>query len=331
VETGIYYHETAKGHVMAPAASPPVPPPGFLEHFVQLAEPYIRLGEIVALILAAIAIWFAVRQFRDSKELMHNAGVEAARLKSLIGQMGTVAASQEEKFRAVLEQADLQTRKLEAVADSLPTKFVGTFPNNLQAILDMVETARDEVVVVADFVGYGSYSDPVRFSHYFSVLRRKVVERSITLRVICYDRTRGSETLRLQFPDGSLESERKSHVWGRFFKDYFPDEPEPGSDSDFRDRLWEWDDDYRDNLFKNGASIKLTDDPLPFLLWLKDGRELIVSYQNATLVGDFSFQSSDKDFVRFFQEQLALIDAREYSGKRNSGVPLLVNTKSGPV
>jgi hypothetical protein len=250
-----------------------------LDALMMTAEPFIRVGEIVALVLSAVAIYFAGRQYEDSKELLSNARAHA--------------------------------EKLEAVASALPTRFVGTFPDNLRPIGDLVRTANKSLLVLVDFVGYGYYSNPVAFGAYYKALRQHAIDSKVQLQIICYDKAGrgGKDAVENQFPPDQFEEQRKSHAFQQFYKVHFPALKEPDKQEDFDRESWEHEEAYRSNLWQNGkdTTVTLTGSPLPFLLWLRDGEEAIVSFQNLTSFGDFSFRTTDPSFIDFFKAQMTLV------------------------
>lgn len=92
---------------------------------------YRNIFELASLLLAVLAILFAVLQYLDSK-----------RLEAHITQ----------------------------IAQSMSTAYVGEFPNNIKEINRVVSNAKKELDIVADVPGYGQYSRPKESDDYIQTL-----------------------------------------------------------------------------------------------------------------------------------------------------------------
>jgi len=304
---------------------------GILRSFVQVAEPYIRLGELIALLLAIVALVFAYQQYVDSRELMNQARGQQDALTSVISSasdhaeaLKKISEHQDARFEDMLRKAELQTVRLEMLANALPTRFVGTFPGNLRDVTELVKRTRRRLVVLIDFCGYGYYSDPHAFREYYQGLRQLTVAQNKELKIICYNRRAGKDAVEFQFPRGAFAEEQRSAAFSHFYRQCFPRLSEPSAWEEFDRESWGYEEDYRQNLHLAGAAILETDSRLPFLAWIRDHDEAIVSFQNLTKFGDFSFRTSDPEFVKFFRTQIDEISAKPYVAVSAPRPPLLV-------
>src|ERR1039457_7239354 len=94
-----------------------------------------RWLDTVTLILAVLAIIFAIIQFGDAKNQLKAA-------------------------RAAVDQLRSVTGALAPLATSLQTRFVGSFPDNMEDMMNVVKSVPDrgQLRVMTDFSGYRLYS-----------------------------------------------------------------------------------------------------------------------------------------------------------------------------
>ena len=81
-------------------------------NFVHRADPFIKLGELIALCLGIVAIWFARRQYRDSNHLLTQAHEQQKALGTMLTTatdhaqtLKKMAATQEQQFQDVIDRA----------------------------------------------------------------------------------------------------------------------------------------------------------------------------------------------------------------------------------
>jgi hypothetical protein len=276
-----------------------------VEDFTHAAEPYIRLGELAALVLAIVAIVFAYRQYKDSAE-------QSGALEKVLRNAG----EQRDALTNVLRKAETQLAKLEIVANALPTRFVGTFPSNLHEILEVVRSTESHLLVLVDFAGYGYYSAPREFAAYYQELRKTGLRSGVEVQMICYNRTAGDAAAEYQFPRDAFAAERAGEMYRHFFDVCFPHVPKPETWEAFNDASWSFEDDYRQALHLTGWRLLEAATHLPFTAWVRDHKEAIATFQNLTRFGDeFCFRTTDPQFVRFFEKQIREVaaDATPYT------------------
>ncbi len=146
--------------------------------------------------------------------------------------------------------AIVSARDTQRIAESVSTRFIDNFPRNIPALVKLVETARDTIVICADYAGYGEFSNREGFEDYRHALT-KAVAAKVKVNMFLYDEAAMREALKRQFPD-EVDS---------FFQKEI--------DRELAIR----------NEFKN-SGITITDvhTDLPVFLWLVDGREAIFSF-----------------------------------------------------
>jgi hypothetical protein len=148
--------------------------------------PIRRLFEWVTLILAIVAIVFAVVQFLDSRK---------------------------------------QLRRLEEVASHIQTQYVGSFPENMDEIMRVVRNVSDggQLDIMTDFAGYGLYSRNALFQQYVAALHDAVQSKNARERILVYSKELAQSALEKQFTENEYAQEAKGSF--RHFFDHRPPVP----------------------------------------------------------------------------------------------------------
>ncbi len=280
-------------------------------------------------VLAFTAIIFAFIQFVDAriqeKILTKQEGELTNQVKLLTGQGANLAAQQatlQSQQQSLIEQKDnlekiaksLQRNtdslgaaatSIENVADSLYTKFVGRFPDNIKQITELIAKAQFEqsIKIIIDYPRYGEYSSPTLCEAYISAIeqaRAKITEPT-GVQIICYSQDLAAKTLHEQFPDDEVAfGQRDDSVWKRYFGHYRGTR-EPKSFEGLREILLEHDNATLNHLGSLGVNWKFHKEPAAFFLWILDDREVIFTFNNMG-VNDtgLSFLTRDKSLVDVF-------------------------------
>jgi hypothetical protein len=215
---------------------------------------YLTLG------LALVAIIFAALQFKDSIE-------------------------QKEKM-AFLE------KKMEALAQEMSTRFVGTFPKNLEAIQGVVSQASQHLDIMSDHLAYGIYEEPDKVRGYLRLLE-DLRSRDIPVQVLVYSRDAESLALGEQFKDVKKEDLSGPNPTLERFVRHFNNNVRPKDKEEFVSLLLRTQKSFMDDLARGGVTIRVTDHELPYYLWLQDDQEAVVVYD----LKEQSFRTRDSSLV----------------------------------
>jgi hypothetical protein len=275
--------------------------------------PWRDIFEIAAFVLALVALGFAFKQFADAHK-------QTGELKGLVDK----ANDQKNQMGGMLG-------RLEVLSNSLPTRFIGTFPDVVEALTTFIGAAKSEIRILCDFAGYGSYSNPISFAPYFDTIRRRrVTEPKIKIEIAVYSRAAGNEALPLQFDKNKYDEIKASEEFKNFFKIFRDRYPAPPADfTSWDNQNWEIEDDYRRALQSVGVDLKVIEKSVPVFLWLRDNEELIVSFQSSVEFGDFTFRTSDTRFIEFFRKQIdnAWNCSKPYEPSGKGNKPLLASDR----
>jgi len=140
--------EVQRSSSPSPATGPPGPAGTAEQPCGYVRETRLRRYlDPVTLILAVLAIAFAVFQFLDSRHLKRaTEGIQ----------------TQNEKVLHAAQDA----------AENASTKYVDEFPKNIPFIRDLVQGTCEHLDILADVPGYGMYSAPGDFQDYYTALLR---------------------------------------------------------------------------------------------------------------------------------------------------------------
>lgn len=105
-------------------------------------------------------------------------------LRRVTGQLQDVAS----KLEGVADdQLDSVARELESVAQSVPTRGIGVFPEYLSEVAGLVGRATKSIQILCDTPAHGAFSNTDAFSEYWSRLRHKVVDDNIEIKCAFFD------------------------------------------------------------------------------------------------------------------------------------------------
>lgn len=280
--------------------------------------PWKEVVELGGFIIGLLAVGLAFKQFIDARE-------HTQKLKALV----QATATQQERMNKILANADDGAKRLQILAESLPTRFIGTFPSSVARLADFISAAKHDLVILCDFAGYGSYSDPKAFTTYFQEMRRRrLVDPIARLRLVLYSRAAGDEALPLQFKASEWDALSSSPEFSTFyalFGNKFPTPPR--SFKDWNAQSWDIEEDYRQALLSCGVELRIVAKPAPVFVWIRDNEEAIISFQSSAEFNDFTFRTSDIGFIEFFRKQFdnAYANGLEYQSSRHAEPPLLVS------
>ena len=109
--------------------------------FINLAPVFT----VVGLILTLIGLIFAVQQVRQARE-------------------------QEKHISEIVEKSSNQQAAMSEIANAISTRYIGTFPENMDAINALINSTKNSLFIVVDIPAYGNYSSPEAYQGYNNAL-----------------------------------------------------------------------------------------------------------------------------------------------------------------
>ena len=235
-----------------------------------------RLFEIVTLILAVAAIVFACIQYGDSRKQLSQS-------------------------QAQLQESHKQLEKLEKITASIQTRYVGSFPENMDDIIDVLKSVGDggQLNIMTDFAGYGIYS---RNSAYQKYLTELVNDRNkkVTIRILVYDQKLAEIVLRTQFKESDFLEEKQ-----RGFRGFFETHPPtPENYEQFLRILLTLQDHAVDTMCDDGIEVRRVPPSQKYLffLWGNNSPQALFAFRNeATKNRELSFKTVDASLIDVFR------------------------------
>lgn len=251
-------------------------------------------------LLAVLAIAFAVVQFLDARvqereldEQSDNLGVISGKLKGY-----------SDSLTGITQNLQHQAGDLKDISGSMSTRFVGPFPENMKAIISLLDKANRTIEILVDFPGYGQFSALDSHIAYLEKLIR-ARQRKVKVQIIGYQLALATKERAEQFPDcppdqwTQIAASQNFHEYFNFFTDL----PRPNDSKMLRQALVRRDVALFDELRGKGVEWKFHQETAAFFLWLVDGAEAIFTFKNVGRkdVG-LSFRTRDGNLVRQFKE-----------------------------
>jgi hypothetical protein len=237
----------------------------------------------ITMILALLAIVFAIIQFHDSR----------GQLKKL--------SEQTSKIEGITRTTSEQATTINDITRSISTRYKATFPNNLAYIIPVIQHAApgSKIDVMADHAGYAIYSTNVKFLQYRRALEDAKLQKS-RIRVLVYNRELATHALDIQFSDQDFDKEKKDN-----FRGFFDDRPpKPKDRAEFIRRLLDVQDKTVEDLCGAGIQVRRVPPSQKFLffLWLNDTPEAVFAFRNeAQREREITFFSVDPDLIDIFR------------------------------
>jgi hypothetical protein len=196
--------------------------------------------------------------------------------------------------------ARIESARMEHLARSMSTRFAGRFPKNLTEILNVVQSADKELLIMADFLNYGSYTAPDLFLALKSAIEKNCL-KGVTVKILRYDDQRAKEALMEQLPVRLFNEDKKSSRFKGFCERHNLVDPT------YEDLIAE--------LLKNqestekflietaGVKVRVAMDNLPMFLWLEDEEDAVFVFRYPGLPDrGFSFRTRDGSLISNFHQ-----------------------------
>jgi hypothetical protein len=80
-----------------------------------------------------------------------------------------------------------QNKEIHEISHSLPTRYIGKFPDHLKEIIKLVECSQNKFCIMADCVDYGSFSDPELHRKMIRAIETAKTERKVDVQILMCD------------------------------------------------------------------------------------------------------------------------------------------------
>ena len=179
-------------------------------------------------------------------------------------------------------QATQQGAEIREIAEAISTQYVGTFPDNLEPIAQLVASTRQSLWIVSDVPAYGHFSQPRAHAAY-----RGAIEDFLTpqgnkeLRILNHNGAARRTFAKEQIVVDDVEGLQTRDAYNRYYP-FWPTRAEPIDLDGFFGGLEAANIQFLRRLRQLGieAYETTTKTPLPVFVWLSDDRHAIFSFFN---------------------------------------------------
>jgi hypothetical protein len=217
-----------------------------------------------------------------------------------------------------LREGTRHTSRLEFVANSLSTRYVGQFPDYLEDAVTVLESARCQIRILVWMPGPAFFSQPTTFVRYNQAIERKARDPGVNVQLICLNGRLRHERLTIQFQQGSEdewslwreENASRLEIFLRQDDDLVPQHIAFGT---FVERNAFHQSQVLDYLRRCGVTTIEVDQNITVQAWIADDTQAIFSIHSSTSRSSYGLYTSDPRLVA------ALISMTEHYSTLRSG------------
>lgn len=200
------------------------------------------------------------------------------------------------------KDARRHTRKMEDIAKSMSTRYVGAFPKDVEDISEVVSKTDHDFVVIADFVSYGNYAKPAGFERFIQEINA-AKSRGVKVRIFVYDESPSTKALEQRFPKEKWTDECNSDRFKAFFS-FYPGMSCPVSHEEFLNMFRRQERDVRSRLTDKGVNVYLLSSQERLFFWLGDDKDAVFSFESTSGGDPLCFRTRDGRMIETFQRIL---------------------------
>jgi hypothetical protein len=192
---------------------------------------------------------------------------------------------------------------LRAVQSSISTQYLGKFPRFLKDIVDLVNGARNTLVIFCDYPGYGEFSDPAKALEYQQAIERQK-QANVNIDFTCLDAATRKKNISDQFAgqewiDWAKHEEKREKVL-RFLHNRGYANPETATITQVIDELHALDERFLSEPYlKPVRQIVLH---MPIYFWIADEQKAIFTIPTVGRSFEHGFLTSDHALIQALLE-----------------------------
>jgi hypothetical protein len=212
-------------------------------------------------------------------------------------------------WEAHRERAVRQTRweehraKMEEIARSMSTRYIGPFPDHLDDIVEVVQRADRDVVMMADCMDYGSFWRPETHTKLHDAVKN-AVRKKISVRILVGGEpeaiTRSSH-LRTSDFDKIYATTEFAHYF-----DVYAGDPKPNTFEEFRRIMMTHQERFKQELLSVGVEIRTLPQEVAcgvnLFLWMEDDQDAVFLFPESSdrTIG-LAFRTRDSKLLEIFK------------------------------
>jgi len=189
----------------------------------------------------------------------------------------------------------LESKRLTGIHQSLSTRVVGNFPDNVPHITSLLGEAKGQILIVCDSPAYGFFSNRRAYLDYRHKLQT-LADDDVNIKMVAFDRERSIGASRAQF-GSDIDKIRELDSYKQYFSGT---DSEPQTAEEFFEYLESKVDRERDVF---ASLLTETNGDIPLYFWLVDGREAVFSFPTLRKrPPEVAFRTSDKWLIEIFKD-----------------------------
>jgi hypothetical protein len=197
-----------------------------------------------------------------------------------------------------------QGGKMEHIARSMSTRYIGLFPGDMDEIISVVRQAHRELLIMADCADYGSYSRP-ETHQLLSEELRKARDRGVAVRCVVYDESLTRQINRQQFGEAGFAQTKHSQQFSHYFEFWSglkPADPAQGfTYPEFLEVVWNTQDRLRKELLSRGVQIKPIAEKVLLFFFMQDKQDAVFVFEDiGAEERGLAFRTRDAKLVETF-------------------------------
>ena len=189
--------------------------------------------------------------------------------------------------------------KMELVARSMSTRYIGVFPKDMDDIIDVIGLADQELLIMSDFVDYGSYSKPEGHQRLLEAVM-DARGRGVSVHWLVYSDGPAHETLASQFKEAGFGETRTSLKFSKYFE-YWPGIEAPDNHAEFLKLLRQKEQDIANDLLDKGVEIHTLPEKVWLFFFMQDKQDAVFLFEDIGAEEQgLAFRTRDAKLVETF-------------------------------
>jgi hypothetical protein len=221
---------------------------------------------------------------------------------TMVALVGTVIALGMSIYQ--LKQSHKTEERIKQISDSVSTKYIGVFPENMNSINDLIASTHKDLWIIADVPAYGGFSTPSQYQQYIQGIKELAIRSGQPqgVRILTWDSKTRRESFNHLFGDRTIEQLREFDIYKKYFQ-YWKKKAQPKTLDDFYNVVESENYEFQRRVSEMGTDINETSTRLPVFLWLSDDKEAIFSFYYYGGNGrEVSFRTTDPKLIQVLRE-----------------------------
>jgi hypothetical protein len=184
------------------------------------------------------------------------------------------------------------------------TKYIGSFPDNMDDINSLLDRSHQELLILVDYAGYGLYSKPDKFDDYIKkIIKLRQAIPPQRVRMLVYSsRVQEIKFRQEQFEKESWEKIKADPRFKDLFGTYHTEMETPKTYDSFISSILTLQAQTEKKLCNNGVEIEHLDQSSAIFFWLEDGNNAVFAINNrAGNNRELSFSTRDGKLIDSLQ------------------------------